>query len=287
MSPLAIGLVVCAAIAHASWNLYAKRASTGGPVFVWLACAASTVLYFPVVAGVALAVKPDWSLKLLLGVGVSGLLHLSYILFLQRGYAKGDLSVVYPLARGTGPLLSVIVAVVFLQERPSVIALLGTGVVVCGILVIGLGSAGGERMTAMTGVLYGVGSGVMIAAYTVWDSYAVSQLAIIPLIMQWGTGLTRTLALAPYALPRINEIRKVWREHRKPVFVVGILEPLAYLLVLFAFKYAPVTVVAPSRELSIVVGALFGWLLLGESQAVRRIAGALIVLGGIVALAAT
>ena len=287
MPPLAIGLVVCAAVAHASWNLYAKRASTGGPVFVWLACAASTVLYFPVVAGVALALKPDWNTSLFMGVGISGLLHLSYILFLQRGYAKGDLSVVYPLARGSGPLLSVIAAMLFFGAHPPAIALIGTGVVVAGILIIGLGNSSGKDMSVMTGVLYGVGSGVMIAAYTVWDSHAVVGLAITPLIMQWGTGFTRTIALAPYALPRIKEIRKVWREHRKPVIVVGLLEPLAYLLVLFAFKYAPMTIVAPSRELSIVVGALFGWLLLGESQALRRIAGAVIVLGGIVALAAT
>ncbi|GLZ80032.1 hypothetical protein Afil01_48390 [Actinorhabdospora filicis] len=287
MPPLAVGLVVCAAIAHASWNLYAKRASTGGPVFVWLSCAASTVLYAPVVLGVVMALDVRITPQLLTGVGVSGLLHLSYILFLQRGYAKGDLSVVYPLARGTGPLLSVIAAVAFIGERPSILALLGTLIVVVGILVIGLGSSSGERMKAMTGVMYGLVAGTMIAGYTLWDNHSVKALAITPLVMQWGTGLTRTLALAPYALPRLGELRKVWAEHKKPVLVVGVLEPLAYLLVLFAMKYADVSLVAPSRELSIVVGAFFGWLLLGESQAARRIAGALIVLGGIVALTAS
>ena len=137
MSPTAILLIVVAAFAHAGWNLSAKRAGAGGGVFVWLYAAMSAVLLVPVAVVDVLVggQQPAWSW--LPALGVSGLLHVGYFVLLQRGYATGDLSVVYPLARGTGPLLSVLFAVVLLGERPGVVALVGAMTVVAGVFVIG------------------------------------------------------------------------------------------------------------------------------------------------------
>src|SRR6185437_9616312 len=115
------------------------------------------------------------------------LLHLAYFVLLQRGYAEGDMSVVYPLARGTGPLLSVLFAVVLLGERPGAVALAGALAVVAGVFVIGgLGSSsgsGGRR----AGVGYGLVTGITITAYTLWDAHAVTTLTVPPLVQLAGS----------------------------------------------------------------------------------------------------
>src|SRR5947207_146331 len=157
MNPIAVILVVTAAFAHAGWNLCAKRVPDGGAVFVWLYGSVAAALCVPVAVFTVLVQQerptPVWPLA----IGVSGLLHLAYFVLLQRGYAVGDLSVVYPLARGSGPLLAVLAAVVLLGERPGVLPLAGAGAVVAGILVIGgLGTTGLARSA---GVLYALATG--------------------------------------------------------------------------------------------------------------------------------
>jgi drug/metabolite transporter (DMT)-like permease len=287
MSPTAILLIVVAAFAHAGWNLAAKRAGAGGVVFVWLYAVLSVVLLVPV-AVVAVLVggqQPAWSW--LPALGVSGLLHVGYFVLLQRGYATGDLSVVYPLARGTGPLLSVLFAVVLLGERPGVVALVGALTVVAGVFVIGtahgdLDDRPGNRVGS---VLYGVATGITIAGYTLWDANAVTRLGVPPLVQLGGAVAVEALALTPFALARRAEIGRLWRAHRWDAGVVAVLSPLAYGLVLYALRIAPVALVAPARELSIVIGSVIAWRVLHEPKPLRRLTGAAIVLAGVFALA--
>jgi drug/metabolite transporter (DMT)-like permease len=290
MSPTAIVLVVVAAFAHAGWNTSAKRAGAGGSVFVWLYAALSVVLLVPV-AVVDLLVSgqhPAWSW--LLAVAVSGLLHLAYFVLLQRGYADGDMSVVYPLARGTGPLLTVLFAVVVLRERPGVVALAGALAVVVGVFVIG-GASGTKGATSADvgrrriGMVYGVVTGITIAGYTLWDARAVTTLGVPPLVQLAGSVIVEALALTPIALAKRAELGALWRDHKWDAGVVAVLSPLAYGLVLYALRIAPVALVAPARELSIVIGGVIAWRLLHEPNPARRLAGAAIVLAGVFALA--
>ena len=133
MSLEVLALVLAAAVAHASWNLFAKPAQ-GGAGFVWLCAVAGTVLYVPVLV-VALALDPGplgWTA--LAPMAGSGALHALYFVLLQRGYATGDLSLMYPLSRGTGPLLSSLAAIALLGERPTGLALAGGLVVVAAVL---------------------------------------------------------------------------------------------------------------------------------------------------------
>lgn len=284
MDPLALLLVAAAALCHALWNLAAKRAADGGTAFVWLNTAASAVIYLPVVAIVVVLYPPTWNWLLPLAILVTGVLHTGYSVVLQRGYRHGDLSVVYPLARGTGPALSVGFAILFLGERPGLIGVLGAVGVVAGILVIGLGKAtAGGKLTA--GIGYGLLTGVFIGTYTVWDAWAVGPLAISPILYDWGNNLVRGMILTPFVIRDRPELRRVWKAHRSSIFVVAVIAPAAYMLVLFAYRFAPVSLVAPARELSIVIGSVFAWLLLREPQAGRRIAGAVVVLLGVAALA--
>lgn len=285
MSPTAVVLVVVAAFAHAGWNTSAKRAGAGGSVFVWLYAAMSAMLLVPA-AVVELLVTgtvpaPSWALAL----GVSGLLHVAYFVLLQRGYADGDMSVVYPLARGTGPLLAVLVAVLVLGERPGVVALAGALAVVVGVFVIGgtgAADAGGRRWA---GVRYGIVTGITIAGYTLWDAHSVTTLAVPPLVQMCGSVVVESAVLAPVALARRAELAVQWREHRSQAAVVAVLSPLAYILILYALRIAPVALVAPARELAIVVGGVIAWRVLHEPNPARRLAGAAIVLAGVFALA--
>ena len=279
MNPAAVVLVIAAAVAHAGWNLFAKRVPDGGPLFIWLIGAVSAVIGVPLSVITVLALdqspRPGW----LLAAGVSGMLHLTYFILLQRGYAVGDLSVVYPLARGSGPLLAVLAAVLLLGERPGVLPLIGAGVVVAGILVIGgLG-------TGSAGAAYGLATGLLIAGYTLWAAHAVTTLAVPPVVLLSGTMFWETVLMSPVAFVRRAQVPALWRAQWRAVVAVAVLSILAYLLVLFAMRLAPVSMVAPARELSIVFGSLAAWLILGEPNPRRRLTGALVVVAGVAAIA--
>ncbi|MCI2416323.1 DMT family transporter [Saccharopolyspora sp. K220] len=280
----ALLLVVAAAFAHAGWNFFAKRAGAAGAGFVWLTATASALLYLPVVAAsliwTGLPSLGDW----LLGVLVSATLHVAYFLVLQRGYAVGDMSVVYPLARGTGPMLAMLIAVLLLGERPGWIGLLGGLLVVVGVFVIGLSDGVPRSGASLAGVGFGLLTGSLIAIYTVWDAHAVTALALSPLAYEWGNDLVRSAMLVPYAATRRTRIAAIWAAHRREILAVALLSPLAYILVLFAMQLAPVSLVAPARELSIVLAGLLAWRILGEPQPVRRMTGAVVVLAGVVLL---
>lgn len=285
MSPVALGLIIAAAFAHAAWNLAAKRAGASGIGFVWLSSAVSALLLLPI--GLVTLIVTHANLGLwALAASVSGVFHTLYFVLLQRGYRHGELSVVYPLARGTGPLVSIILAIAILGERPAVIGIVGGLVVVGGIVVISLTARGQlDPAKARAGVLFGILTGFTIAAYTLWDSNSVTVLAVAPLAMTWGATTTQTLLIAPLALRHPSLIATAWRSYWREALVVGVLSPLAYGLVLFALQLAPVALVAPGRELSVVLASLAGLFILHEGHARQRLTGAAIVLVGIVLIA--
>lgn len=140
MTPLALALVLIAAVLHATWNYWAKKAGGGLP-FVYLVGLMINLAYLPVVTGYVLWREPTLSGAALGAIFVSGVLKTLYSLFLQRGYRTGDFSLIYPLARGTGPLFSAVGAILILGERPSPVGLAGAAAIIAGIFLI----AGGHR----------------------------------------------------------------------------------------------------------------------------------------------
>ena len=124
MTGWALTLILAAAFIHAGWNFLAKCAS-GHATFTWLFAVLSALFYAPVAGAVIfLWGAPIGWVEIGFMAG-SAALHTAYFVLLNQGYRTGDLSLVYPLARGTGPLLSTVAAIVFLGERPTVVALLG------------------------------------------------------------------------------------------------------------------------------------------------------------------
>ncbi|MBO1755305.1 DMT family transporter [Allobranchiibius sp. CTAmp26] len=279
-----VGIVLVAAVAHAIWNLASKYKRGDTVLFVWAYTCASALLWVPI--GIALVWTGAQPLdgRLALGSIVSAGLHVAYSLTLQAGYDRAELGVVYPVARGTGPVLTMLVAVLLLGERPSWVAMLGALGVVGGILVVAGNPLGSGRRRPAHGMRWGTATGATIAAYTLWDSFSVTSLNLAPVSYYAGTLLLQSLILTPSALRRRGDIADAVRRNVVPVLTVAVFSPLAYVLVLTAMRTAPVALVAPLRESSIVIGSLLAWRLFHEGHLARRIAGAAIVLLGIAAI---
>lgn len=286
MTPLALAIVLVAAFAHATWNLAAKK-SGGGLSFVWLTGLVSVGFYAPVAATYALWLRPDFPRGAWLLILGSGLIKTAYSLLLQRGYRHGDFSLIYPLARGTGPLLSTLTAIAVFGERPTPLALAGGAVIIGSIFSLTGGARllHADRAHLRRGLLYGFTCGCCIAALTVWDKQAVSRFHLPPLIYDSSTQLVMCCILTPFAWSRRAEAAGHWREHRGKVFTVALLGPAAYLLILTAMKFTPVSYIAPAREISILVGTFFGVKLLRETEARRRFLAAGGMVLGVIALA--
>ncbi|WP_226831897.1 DMT family transporter [Brachybacterium sp. FME24] len=286
MSSLALTMVLVAALCHAIWNLAAKRVRTDGYAFVWLYNLGSALLWAPLAVVILVHSGTGFSPALLLAPCVSGILHIAYQLTLQTGYARADLGVVYPVARGVGPVLSMTIAILVLGERPGWVAAAGALVVVGGIVVVATGRSAAGRHGARAGIAWGGATGIGIAAYTLWDSYSVTTLGLPPVTYFVTSCLWQVVFMTPTLLRRHREsVGPVLQQHGREIALVAVLSPLAYVLVLEAMRTTPVSLVAPARESSIVVGSLLAWWLFKEPDPLRRMAGAAIVLVGIVLIA--
>ncbi|WP_371380014.1 EamA family transporter [Sporomusa aerivorans] len=284
MTSLALTLIIIAAFCHAAWNFLAKRAC-GGTAFIWIFATLSAIFYFPLALWILLIEKPllqSYHIILILG---SALLHSIYFILLDKGYRFGDLSVIYPLARGTGPLLSILTAILLLNEQPTLLALTGAFFIGAGILVITGNPFSQKTSGARKSILYALLCGTAIAGYTVVDKVAVSIYLLPPLVMDWSTNLGRVLLLTPYSLKNWDKVKEQWESHKKEAIGVAILSPLAYILVLTAMVFSPVSYIAPAREISILIGAVLGAKLLSESDFKIRLTGAATMLIGLTCLA--
>jgi drug/metabolite transporter (DMT)-like permease len=284
MTGWALTLILAAAVIHAAWNFLNKQAS-GHATFTWLVAVLSALLYAPV----TITVIEVWQIEInVVSIGVmagSAALHTAYFLLLNQGYRVGDLSLVYPLARGTGPLLSSIAAILFLGERPSLLAVGGALLIIGGAMILTTNLSQLRHTGAQDAVLYALITGLFIAAYTIWDKQAVSRFAVAPLVLDWGANVGRAVFLTPFALKYPDETIAEWREHKYEAIGCAVLIPLAYILILTAMQFTPVSYVAPAREISILIGTIMGARLLGEGDAARRLAAASAMVLGVIGLA--
>ena len=286
MNGLALTLVLAAALCHATWN-YVLKKSGGGLGILTLSAVLAAVMLTPF--AVYILVFSDFIFQpfhFFIVIG-SGLIHTVYFLLLDRAYRSGgDLSIVYPLARATGPLITIVAATLLLGERM-------TGVASTGALLIGVSAflltgnpAKFVDKRARRGAGFALLTGCMIATYTVWDKQAVAAFLIPPIVFDWCANLSRISMLVPLAhLREPGAIARSWREQRDAAFIIGFLSPFSYILVLTAMVFTPVSYVAPARELSILFAALLGTQLLNEGDAVRRSVAAVGMVLGITALA--
>ena len=287
----AFALILLAGIIHAGWNIVAKKAN-GDSRFSFQTSVFNMLIWAPVGITLGWNVVPGWGMAEWGFVVLSGVLHIFYFVVLLRGYRKSDLTVVYPLARGSGPLLSSLVAVLFLGEKISLLGVVGIAGVVLGVFLV----AGGpklwrkahdpvQRERVHKGIRYGVLTGGFIAAYTVADSYAVKFLAMSPILLDYFGNLVRIVLLLPVALKDPATTARMWRSQWKYALLVAAFSPVSYVLVLYAVQQAPISHVAPAREVSMLFAALIGGHLLREGDRLLRLLGAMFIAAGVVALA--
>jgi len=287
----AFALILLAGLIHAGWNIAAKKAG-GDARFAFFTSALMMVVWAPLGWWLGHDAVPLWGAREWAFIVASGLLHVLYYVILLRGYRRADLTVVYPLARGSGPLLSSFVAITLLGERLSWLGGLGIAGVVGGVFLIAGGPAllrathdPAARSRVHAGMAYGLLTGAFIAAYTVVDGYAVKVLRMSPILVDYMGNFVRVAVLAPAVLRDLPTARSLWAVQWRFALLVAVVSPVAYVLVLYAMREAPMSHVAPAREVSMLFAALIGGHLLNEGDRLARLAGAVLIAAGVVALA--
>lgn len=193
---------------------------------------------FPVATGVFIVQRPRLGLSNLLMILATVAVHSAYFLLLDKAYRAGDMSLAYPIARGTGPLLSAAAGILLLNERPSPLALAGIGLMISGMFLLTENAAALKSAETKAVILYALACGASISFYIVLDKVSLSRLGTPPLILDWGTNLGRFLMLTPVALRDVPSVREQWRLNGKRALGVAVLSPLAYILVLTAMAAA-------------------------------------------------
>ena len=288
MTALSLALVLLSAVAHASWNLMLKRA--GDPeVFAWVMLVVGSILLAPV--GLALLWYNSMDFPGLWFLLASVVLHVFYFILLARGYATGDLSLVYPVARGMGPMLVPVLAVILLGEIVETMAIVGIAAIVGGIYTISWWGNFHQVLRSpllflrSAGMRYAVLTGLTIAVYSIVDKEGVGHIQ--PLLYIYFMFIGTVALLAPYILANkgMETVKAEWRANAVPITVSGLLAFAAYGLVLTAFSLSRVSYVAPAREVGIVIGVLMGIFLLKEPFGRGRLLGSGLIVGGLVLIA--
>lgn len=285
MPASALALVLAAALLHAGWNALTKRAHDQ-LAFLWSSMSLATALLAPF----GLAYLPDEGVPVeaLPYLVATSLVHAVYFFALGKAYATGELSVVYPVARGLGVALVPVGAFLALEERLSSLGVAGIALVVLGIVTITAGPAAaggprGRRPLLGAGTGWAGVTGVTIASYSLVDKAGVARLHPVPYLAIMGVAMS--LLLAVPVLARRAALRREWRSNWRTILIASTMNLTSYLLVLFAFTLSKAGYVVASREISIVLSVLIGRLWLGERQPGRRLAGAAVVVAGVVCVA--
>ena len=282
MSPGALLLVVCAAALHAGWNALAKR-GRDPVVFLWCATLASTAVITPL--GVFVLTREGIAVTAVPFVIATIVVHVAYFYALGRAYSSTAYSLVYPVASGLGVALVPVLALFIFDERLSRVGTAGVALVVAGIATLHLlrGQPAGEAPVRLgQGLLWPVVTGLTIAGYSLVDKAGVQRLNPVPYIMLMEAGCA--LVGLPLVFLRPDTVRRELKNWRT-IVLAGVMSTLAYTLVLFAFRLSKTGYVVAARELSIVLSALIGSLLLREGRLGPRLAGAGVVLAGVVCIA--
>jgi drug/metabolite transporter (DMT)-like permease len=277
----ALGIVLIAALCHSTWNLLLKteprRLHVQSSALVVGVLLASPVLFFYPLATVS---RDAWVLIVL-----SALFETAYVFSLTAAYGAGDLSLVYPIARGTAPLVVTPLAVALLGENLSRPGMAGIVLVVAGIWVSHLGAGASPPGPASRRALFlAVFTGCMTAGYSLANKPGVT---LVPVPLYAFLVFVTNVAMVHVALALTG--RRPWLLGRDlpwaRTVTVGLLMLAAYLGVLLAMTKAPVAYVVAAREVSIPLAAMLGWLVLGERNSGSRLAGAVVIFAGLVVMA--
>lgn len=262
MTLFAFLLVVLAATLHALWNFTAKK-SAGNLSVIWVGLVIATAAFIPflfLLSPQQILVLEAWPFIL-----ATGIIHAVYFFALAKAYEYGDMSVVYPISRGSGIAGTAIIAYLLLQEKLSFIGASGILLICLGTFFLGLNNSHQKR-----GIFFSLLVSVMIVAYSIVDKMGVG--IIHPLGYIFGLVFLTTVFLAPYMLiNRKDELLSAMKTMKRYSLIIGFGSGGTYLIILFVFQMAPVGYVVAVREVAVAFGALLGILFLKEQNTTQKI----------------
>ncbi len=273
---------------HGTWNVLAKVSADPMQTFQRGTLAAVLLATPAVAVAWVWTGRPGLAPAAAGWCALSGVFEVTYLWLLAAAYRRGELSAVYPIARGSAPLLAVIAGLGLLNERLSALQLVGVGLLLLGILAVTLSQATGRA--TVPALL----TGVAIATYTAIDRVGVRLTT--PWLYGWLLIVLMAIGIAvsKWVAARLTTGRRLAQQEyvasapmdRTQAIVIGIFMWSGYLLVLWALSIAPLSVVAPVRETSVVGVAVWGVWRLRERRAVpMKLAGALATLAGVALVA--
>jgi len=286
MSGIALSIVLISAFLHAGWNYLLKK-SERKIVFIWWFLLMSILLFLPMF----LYYWPKTSISVAGGLCIiaTGLIHGVYFWCIGCAYQRGDLSLVYPLARGSGPLFIPVLAALLLNERIAFVGAIGIALIIGGIYCIHLRSFSRstfmEPFRALRGgaSLWALFTGLATTAYSLVDKVGVGL--VYPPVYIYLMFVITWLTITPWILIRERDrLLEEWRRHAGTIVIVGSLCFLTYLMILFALQMSKVSYVAAVREVSIVLSACYGIVLLGEKHGKQKLIGAVLITLGVVSI---
>jgi len=264
-------LVILAATLHALWNFATKKVS-GNLSVIWIGLVLATIAIIPFLFFLSpeqIFVTKAWPFIL-----ATGLIHAVYFFAVAKTYEHGDISVVYPIARGSGIAGTAIIACLLLQEKISSVGTVGILLISLGTLLLGLTNIHQKR-----GIFFSLLVAVMIIGYSIVDKLGVG--IIHPIGYIFGLVLLTTVFLAPYILiNKRQELLSAMKNMKKYSLIIGLGSGGTYLIILFVFQMAPVSYVVAARELAVAIGALLGFIFLKEQFSAQKALGIMgIVIG--------
>lgn len=276
MSGSLIAILLAAAALHAIWNLFLKTAADR-PSVAWWALWVTSACCVAILATRPAPPRAVWGLLV-----VSAALEGTYYLLLMAAYRVGDFSLVYPVARGAAPALLAGWAILTLGERPTPLGGGGILLVVLGIMIMGWS---GAVRRAPRALVLSLTLAVVISVYSVVDAAAVRRAD--PVTYTAALFVLTTLFVTPVIGLQVGwpALTRALRGERARILLIGVLQIIGYLAVLWVYARAPVAYAGAVRESSILLAALLGWLVLHEALGRRRVVGALVMLAGISCIA--
>ncbi|MCJ7833390.1 MAG: DMT family transporter [Deltaproteobacteria bacterium] len=278
MSLIVFLLIILSAFLHATWNFAAKKAS-GNFYVVYLGLLISCILIFPLLF--TLSVSDIFNTRAFPYVLATGTIHAVYFFALAKAYEHGDISSAYPVARGTGVAGTALIAFFCLNETITLVGLLGIASISFGTLFVGWKHS--QQKGHLKGLLFALLVGAMIVSYSIVDKLGVGIMN--PVAYIFGLWIFATLWLTPYVLIfKRRELSLAWKDYKKHSFIIGAGSLVTYLLILFIYRIAPVSYVVALRELAVAIGALMGFVFLGEKFTGIKIVGITLIVLGMIAI---
>lgn len=278
MTGLAMLLVLSSGFLHSVWNLYTKR-SINKNVFLWFCQLIAIIIFLPwIIIDLNTSFIETAGYPFILA---SMVLQGLYIILVAAAYSFGDLSQVYPIMRGTSPLLVPLTAVFLLNEQLTFLGWTGVILILCGILLLSdikwVHNDGSSRKAA----LLALAVGICIASYITVDKIALGYVS--PVVLNQATNVGNLIALS-WAAFGSKGIHREMKTNWKIMLLGGLIAPGGYLLFLYALSLAPVSQLAPMREIGTVFGTIMGVVILREQQGKRRILTSMLITAGVIIL---